>query len=171
MSTKSVLILDTSMLCVWLKVSGMESCGTDEDSWDHTRVDKEIQSAIECGYTLVLPLATIIESGNHIAHAPNHRFHTAQRLAEVIGKSADQTSPWAAFTDQSQLWTADNLKRLAGEWPKLANSKLAIGDATIKHVAEYYGEMGYEVRLLTADRQLSTFEPVSPPLVPRRRMA
>lgn len=171
MSAKSVLIIDTSTLCVWLKVPGMETCGPDGDTWDHKRVDDEIQTSIECGYTLVLPLATIIESGNHIAHAPDHRFQTAQRLAGVIAKSADRESPWAAFTDQSQLWTADNLKRLATEWPELAKAKLAIGDATIKHVAEYYGQMGYEVRLLTGDEQLSTYEPPPPPLVPRRRKA
>lgn len=169
MSTKCVLILDTSLLCVWLRVPGMESCGKEGDLWDHTRVDKEIQSAIECGYTLVLPLATIIESGNHIAQAPEHRFDTARRLAEVIEKSADQKSPWAAFTDQSELWTAENLKRLAADWPKLASGKLAIGDATIKHVAEYYSKMGYEVWLFTADQQLLKFEPPLPLLIPRRR--
>jgi len=171
MSAKGVLILDTSILCVWLRVPGMESCGPDEDRWEFERVDSEIRTAIECGYTLVLPLATLIESGNHIAHIPSHRYETAQRLAEVIAKAADRTSPWAAFTDQSELWAPKNLQRLSAEWPELAKRKLAIGDATITHVASYYSQMGFVVLLLTGDRRLSDFQPPPPPLVPRRRKA
>ena len=123
MSAKSVMILDTSVLCVWLKVPGMETCGPTADSWDHKRVDAEIQTAIECGYTLVLPLAALIESGNHIAHVPDHRFETASRLAEVIAKSADRKSPWAAFTDQSGLWEQDRevvLRKRTNEFPQAA---------------------------------------------------
>ncbi len=31
---KKVLILDTSILCVWLDVPGMDTCGPDDDKWD-----------------------------------------------------------------------------------------------------------------------------------------
>lgn len=169
MSAKGVLILDTSILCVWLKVPGMECCGADEDRWDYSRVDSEIRTAVECGYTLVLPLATLIESGNHIARIPSLRYETAQRLAEVIAKAADRASPWAAFTDQSELWAAKNLQRLSEEWPELAKRRLSIGDATIAHVRSYYSQMGYKVELLTGDRRLAEFKAPPPPLVPRRR--
>ena len=147
----------------------MENCGSNGNTWDYQRANEEIQAAIASGHTLVLPLASLIESGNHIAHAPNYRYETALRLADVIGKTADQRNPWAAFTDQAGLWTAGNLKRLSQEWPKLANRKVAIGDATIAHVANFYRQMGCEVRLLTGDSDLSKFEPLPPTLVPRRR--
>ena len=166
---KSVLILDTSMLCVWLRMPGFDSCGPDQDSWDFNRIEAEIGAAIESHFTLVLPLATIIESGNHIAHSTTLRFEQANALAELIRKAADKTSPWAAFTDQSQLWSPEALRQLADDWPPLAQNKLGIGDATIKHVSDLYSKMGYEVRLLTGDEQLSSYEPAPPPLIPRRR--
>ena len=66
---RKVLIIDTSLLCVWLKVPGMEICGSDDDRWDFERVDQKIQEEIAKSTTLVLPLATIVETGNHIAQA------------------------------------------------------------------------------------------------------
>jgi hypothetical protein len=169
MAAKSVLIIDTSILCVWLKIPGMETCGPNEKQWDFEKVDKEIRTHIECNFTLVLPLATIIETGNHIAHAPQSRRERASDLAEIMKKAADEKSPWAAFRDQHELWSPENLNRLAAEWPDLAARKLAIGDATIKQVAEYYSSMGFEVELLTGDAQLATYKPAPPPLIPRRR--
>lgn len=168
--SKSVLILDTDMLCVWLKISGFNSCGSDDNRWDYAKVDKEIQVAISLEYTLVLPLATIIETGNHIAHATEMRMERGRDLAELIRKAADETSPWAAFTEQAELWSSENLKKLADAWPALAAIKLTIGDATIKDVAEYYSKMGCLVQLLSGDALLAAYEPPPPPLVvPRRR--
>ena len=170
MAGKSVLIIDTSILCVWLKIPGMDRCGKDEDPWDFERVDREIKAHIDCKFTLVLPLASIIETGNHIAHAPHNRRERASDLAEMMRKAADEKSPWAAFRDQHELWSPENLNKLADEWPDLAAQKLAIGDATIKQVAEFYSRMGFEVKLLTGDEQLATYEPLAPPpMLPRRR--
>jgi len=36
---RKVLIMDTSILCVWLGVPGMATCGPDTDKWDRPRVD------------------------------------------------------------------------------------------------------------------------------------
>jgi hypothetical protein len=35
---KRILILDTSILCVWLEVPGMETCGPNHDVWNRKRV-------------------------------------------------------------------------------------------------------------------------------------
>jgi len=64
---RKVLIIDTSILCVWLKVPNMETCGPKHDIWDHDRVQKKIDQERADRSTLVLPLATIIETGNHIS--------------------------------------------------------------------------------------------------------
>lgn len=167
--SKSVLIIDTSILCVWLRIPGFDSCGPDHQRWDFAKIEDEIASAVEMRFTLVLPLATIIETGNHIAHAPELRRERALDLADLMRKAADETTPWAAFTEQADLWSGDNLKNLADIWPHLAVTKLSIGDATIKDVAEYYSAMGFDVRLLSGDTQLAAYEPPRPPLVPRRR--
>lgn len=164
-----VLIIDTSILCVLLSVPGKETCGSGRNAWNKRRVDAFLKKEIARSTTFVLPLATIIETGNHIAQATARRYETAQALADIMRKAADETSPWAAFTHQSEFWGADGLKKLADEWPKLAAQEMSIGDATIITVAEYYGRMGNHVEILTGDEGLKSYEPAVPPPIPRRR--
>ncbi|NES94604.1 MAG: hypothetical protein F6K32_05125 [Desertifilum sp. SIO1I2] len=166
---RKVLIIDTSILCIWLKVPKMEACGTERDKWNFARVDEYIQKEIKESTTLVLPLATIIETGNHIAQSSGNRYELAQALAKIMSDAADEQSPWAAFTDQSVLWEAENLKKLASEWPKLASEQISIGDATIKTVAEYYTQAGFQVEILTGDSGLKAYEPTTSVPTPRRR--
>lgn len=84
-------------------------------------------------------------------------------------KSADENTPWAAFSDQSLLWSPEKLKILSDTWPELADQKLSLGDATIKDVAEYYAQMGFQVEILTGDQGLKAYEPLAPVVIPRRR--
>ena len=58
----------------------MATCGPDNDKWDKPRVDAKIQAEIEAKTTLVLPLATLIETGNHIAQASHSRREKALNL-------------------------------------------------------------------------------------------
>lgn len=167
--SRQVLILDTSVLCCWLKVPGKDEAGTVDDRWTFERVDSEIRQAKAEGAILVLPLATLIETGNHIAQAGQRRFETAQALAACMQDAANANTPWAAFTDQSALWEPANLVRLAREWPRLADGRLSIGDATIKDVAEYYARSGCEVVILTGDAGLRAYQPAQPLPIPRRR--
>ncbi len=166
---KKVLIIDTSILCVWLDVPGMDTCGPDTDQWDKARVQQKIEEEQEDKSTFVLPLATIIETGNHIAQGTHSRKDRAEALADLMNKSADQQTPWAAFSEQGALWSPEKLKVLAGTWPDLAASKLSIGDATIKDVADYYSQMGCHVEILTGDQGLKSYEPAQPTVIPRRR--
>ena len=165
---RKVLIIDTSILCVWLDVPGMDDCGPDNDRWNQDRVNTKIQQEEADGTTFVLPLATLIETGNHVAQASHSRLEVAGKLAEIIRKSADDVDPWAAFDNQSVLWTPEHLRTLADEWPPLANAEIAIGDATIKTLAEYYSEQ-FEVEILTGDQGLKAYEPLTPAEIPRRR--
>lgn len=164
-----ILIMDTSILCCWLKISGKETCGSTEDQWNEDRVSSLIVRETEMGATIVLPLATIIETGNHIAQAPENRFELASKLANIIRMVADNKSPWAAFSDQGTLWNKAELKKLAKEWPQQAVQKLSLGDATIVLVAEYYAEGGYEVEILTGDSGLKAHQPLKHLVKPRRR--
>lgn len=167
--SKHVLILDTSVLCCWLQVPGKEEAGTQDDRWTHERIDKLLQEEKEKHSTFVLPVATLIETGNHIAQVSGNRFGLANKLACYLRESANANSPWAAFTEQAELWQADNLHSLAQNWPTLAAQGLSIGDATIKDVAEYYYKAGFSVEILTGDQGLKAYEPVKSVLIPRRR--
>ncbi len=169
---RKVLIFDTSILCVWLQVRGKETCGSQNDIWDKNRIQKLIREEEKANSTFVLPMASIIETGNHISQASSNRYETAKRLTDIIIKAADATSPWAAFAEQSTLWQPDHLRDLAEYWPQLAAQGLSIGDATIKDVAEYYTKTSMEVQILTGDEGLKAYEPPQPTqplLIPRRR--
>jgi hypothetical protein len=167
---RKVLIIDTSILCVYLGVPGKETSGSDHDKWDKKRVDARFLEEQDNGTTFILPLATIIETGNHIAQGALKRYEIAQVFADILIKVADGVIPWAVFTTQlDELWSPEKLKELALEWPALASSKISIGDATIKSVAEYYATVGFEVEILTGDGGLKAYQPANPAPIPRRR--
>lgn len=165
---KRVLIIDTSILCVWLQVPGKETCGSGMAAWDYTRVNAKIEEELKNPSMFVLPLATIIETGNHISQSKGDCFTFAQRLSEIMIQSADNISPWVAFSESSILWTQEKMKELAQKWPALAAQRISLGDATIKDVAEYYAQ-NFEVEIFTADEGLKAYEPVTAPLIPRRK--
>jgi hypothetical protein len=164
---RKTLILDTSILCTWLRVTGKETCGPDNNRWDYDRVSEKINAEIEAGTTLVLPLAAIIETGNHIAQCPGNRYALANNFAEFIRSAANADTPWAAFTHQSTLWSKDGLSQLADRWKDTAVSGQSLGDASIIDVAKFYTDAGYSVEILTGDAGLKSYEPTS--MTPRRR--
>ena len=166
---KKLLIIDTSILCVYLGVPGKETCGSKGNKWNKIQVDEKLKKEEEAKTTFVLPLATIIETGNHIAQVSTKRYKIAKKLAILIKLTADNQTPWAAFIEPSVLWNSENLKQLADEFPNFANQGLALGDATIKQIADYYNRLGNKVKILTGDESLKSYQPLEPPLIPRRR--
>ncbi|MFT5619367.1 MAG: hypothetical protein ACI85I_002610 [Arenicella sp.] len=167
-STRKVLIIDTSILCVWLKVPNMTACVSNSGTWDFERVNSKIQEELENKTTFVLPLATIIETGNHISQANGDVFGLAQRFCELLRKTANEETPWSAFSRQDELWTKEKLLELADDWAEPASRKISIGDFTIKNVASLYHQMGENVEILTGDHGLKTLE-AEVKLTPRRR--
>lgn len=164
-----VLIFDTSVLCVWLKVPGKETCGSGDCVLTFEDVDAKIDVEKQAKTTFVLPIASIIETGNHIAHSAGDRHVLGSSFAEVIEATANNVSPWAAFTEQSELWEKENLKVLAQRWKESVISGQSLGDATIVDVANYYAKAGFEVEIYTGDEGLKAYEPISEVVVPRRR--
>jgi len=156
-------------LCVWLQVRGYDRCGSDDNYWDYERINKKIEDEKQQQTTFVLPLATIIETGNHIAQASGDKITFINSFIDVINASADNQSPWAAFTEQSELWAADNLKLLAEKWRDTAQAGQSLGDAAIVDVANHYAQLGYTVEILTGDEGLKSYEPLPPVVIPRRR--
>ena len=168
---RKVLLIDTSLLCVWLKVPGKETAGNNK--WDFELVNEKILTEIEKGTTLVLPLATVIETGNHISQAKNTNSDskriTSEEFAKIMIAAADEKSPWAAFREQIVLWEAEGLKNLAEKFPNQAVEKTSMGDASIVVLGwYYYQEKGFHVEFLTDDNGLKSQEPPQPNLPTRR---
>jgi hypothetical protein len=167
--TRRVIVLDTTVLCCLLKVPGKDTAGPADDRWDFGRIDALLKREEAEGTVFVLPLATILETGNHVAQAAGDRYTLAQGLSNIITSAARADTPWAAFTDQADLWGIDRLLALAEAWPSLAAGGTSIGDATIKDVAEWYAQADYNVEIITGDAGLKAYQPLSAPLKPRRR--
>lgn len=168
---EKVLILDTSILCIWLKVPGKDTCGSGENVLTHDIVSDKINKEIENNTTFIIPVSSIIETGNHIAQSSGDRYNVAKKLVDIIHKSADAESPWATFTQQSSLWTSDALKLLANKWQETVVSGQSLGDASIVDVANYYHNLGRDVEIYTGDGGLKAYEPQHHDdiMVPRRR--
>lgn len=168
---RKVLIIDTCLLCVWLKAPNMGICHGNDYKWDFKRVDDKIKAEIANSTTLVLPVATVVETGNHIAqaNAKDKKFKIAEAFAHIMTDAADEKSPWAAFSEQIVLWEADALKDSANNFPTHATQATSMGDASIVILGKYYREeKGYHVEFVTADKGLKSQEPPPPPEIKRR---
>jgi len=145
-----------------------DDCGKDDNYWDKALLDVFISEEEQKGTTFVLPLASLIETGNHIAQAKGcDRYKLAQKLTNILSKVIDARSPWAEF---SKLFCEkENLKKLVDDFPTFAAQGIGVGDATIKQVADYYSLMGYMAEIVTGDAGLKSYEPAKPTMIPRRR--
>lgn len=89
--------------------------------------------------TLILPLATIIETGNHIAHigSGNVRREKANLLSEFLLKTANGEAPWEYYGKEL---SADDLIHIANNFPDMAMAQTGIGDLSIIRAFEKYKE-------------------------------
>ena len=53
---RKVLVIDTSVLCVWLKVPGKETCGPSKALVTYEMVSEKIEEEKKKGTTFILPL-------------------------------------------------------------------------------------------------------------------
>lgn len=166
---QKVLVFDTSILCVWLEVPGFETCGKEGDQWDYARVSRKIEEEISKNTVFVLPLAVLIETGNHISQSRGDRYELGERFKQLLLDSVDNREPWVAFSEQNTLWNDDKLRELANQFPQLFSQGISIGDATIRDVAGYYAKLGHPVKIFTGDEGLKAYEPDVKTLTPRRR--
>jgi hypothetical protein len=165
--TRKILILDSSILCVLLDIPGKNDC-TGSIKWTHKLEATEIAQREKDGWYFVLPIACVIEAGNHITHCNGDRFQLATQLVKMINSSLSRTTPWISFSESFNIWHTDNVQWLEN-WPKDAAAQLSIADRTISLIADNYSLKGDEVEIFTCDEQLKSYEPALPSRIPRRR--
>lgn len=169
---KKVLILDTSILCVWLRIPGRDTIvKKDEEPITPSDVDARIQEEVENSTNIVLPLATIIECGNHITQIKRKdSIEYVNRFADFIEKALDGTEPWDIFTNQEELFKPEKIREWISNWRKLSPSGISMGDASIIQVAYMYDKYGFTAEIYTADAGLSAYQPPKKKeILPRNR--
>ncbi len=84
----AICIIDTSVFLNILNVPGRNN--------DAARVNQQFDQFIELGCAFILPIATIIETGNHIAQNGDGgtRRDTAQRFCFAIKGTFTGEAPW-----------------------------------------------------------------------------
>ena len=158
---RKVLILDTSILCVWLDIPGrnkIEKKG--KDVIGKQEVESKIKAEINDGARIVLPLASVIECGNHITQIKGVDPKAyIDKFADFIIKSINGTEPWDIFTNQSELFDESKFRELVEKWRELAISGISMGDASIIQVAELYVSKNFTAEIFTGDTGLKSYEP------------
>lgn len=131
-----------------------------EDIISQTDVDAKIRAEIDEGARIVLPLASVIECGNHITQIKGtdpKRY--IDEFADFILKSIEGLEPWDIFTNQTNLFDEENFKKLVETWRDLSISGISMGDASIIQVANHYNSKNFTVEIFTGDTGLKAYEP------------
>lgn len=95
----TICLVDTSVFCEILGVPSMCS--------DHATVVGEFKKRHKAGESFLLPMATILETGNHIGQNGDGRQRraTAQRFVKMVVAAIDGEAPFtpAPFVDLPEL--------------------------------------------------------------------
>ena len=102
---REVYFMDTSILVNILQIPGMSQC--------QGRVMEDLKDYISRKAVLILPLATIIETGNHIAHISNGdiRLKCAKKMATFLQKTVAGEAPWTYNKNELVQRTRNNWTR------------------------------------------------------------
>jgi len=114
-------LVDTSVFCNVLNVPLRND--------RHAEALSELQAYLDDGVTLLLPLAAVYETGNHIAHIArgSERRRVAERFAEQVRLAIMGDAPWTP----TPLPDAAAIEAWLGEFPDQAMRGLGIGDLSI----------------------------------------
>ncbi|MDI4648040.1 hypothetical protein [Cohnella hashimotonis] len=156
-------IIDTSILCNIINIPHMNQ--------NHREVIVELALLQEDNQqTLILPLATIIETGNHIAHIAdgNLRRERAQTMSELIKRTVNDQAPWTYF---GQEFEREDLLEISGAVVEHAVMEIGIGDLSIVQVYKKYKDIVPaigSIRIWSLDNHLKSYYEEMPAIRRRR---
>jgi len=146
----SICIIDTSILCELLNVPKLNE--------HFAKVDKEFRQKVGTGETLLLPPATILETGNHIGQVSDGRLRrgAAERFLKTVTAAVLGTE---AFTP-TRFFNGSDLVRWLPEFPNWVKQKSGVGDLTIKQEFDRLCALNRlrRVYIWSTDRHLASFD-------------
>jgi hypothetical protein len=152
-----VVFLDTSVLLNILDVPGKNS--------DRDDVVSEFRRLVKAGSPMVVPIAAVIEVGNHLAQLPGDvaRNRTG-RFADFLRQALAGTPPWVV---SGTTWDESFLTALVNgngrpDLVELATQAVGSGDVSIlvevdRFLARTDRPSGQAVRLWTLDASLAAW--------------
>ena len=167
---KKLVIIDTSILVVWLQIPGFTSSG--EECLTKSQIDEKLQQYKEVGARLLLTIACLIETGNHIAHIQDGdiRRQKVNLFADFLISVVDKKDGWLMYNSEKEMWSENEIVNLANMWRENGIYKLSLGDASIITVANQLKPI-FEVEVFTGDSQLRTISqmPIKPVYAPSKK--
>ena len=146
----SVVLIDTSVFCNLVPVPGLDQ--------DAAAVLAAFEQHIQERVTLLLPMTTVLETGNHIGHLPQGRLRrtTAQAFCRLVLDAIEGTAPWTP----TPFWEIDAMRVWLNEFPDAAMSGKGMGDLSIVKEWERQGELNRlrRVSIWSLDGHLQGYE-------------
>ena len=117
----SICLIDTSVFCNLLRVP-------DRDQ-HHATVVAELRQLIQANATLLLPLAAVVETGNHIAQHGDgrQRRQAADRFVKEVTAAIEGSAPWTP----TPFFELDSVRTWLAEFPDHAMRGFGLGDLFI----------------------------------------
>jgi len=146
----SICLIDTTVFCNVVPVPGLDQ--------DREDVCAQLRAHVQDGVTLLLPVAAIVETGNHVARNRdgNVRRATAVKFVRMVKQAIEGETP---FTPTPFLEPAGLLQWL-DEFPQFAMEGMGLGDLSI--VKEWEAQCrrfpGRRVFIWSLDRHLASYD-------------
>ena len=147
--------IDSTVFCNILNIAYMND--------EHDKTIEELKRIISNNEKekIVMPFATIIETGNHIAQIRDGdlRYKAAKNFKEAILKTIRNEAPWSYYGLQL---SEEDLEKICDRFPEAAlYLKMGIGDLSIVQAYERYKEetpgIG-KIRIWTYDHHLESYK-------------
>lgn len=146
----TICIVDTSVLVELLNVPNMSS--------RHHEIKELLKQKITENEKLFLPMATILETGNHIAQNGDGtlRRKTAERFKEQIQKALDGESPFTPI----QFPARKELTKWLERYPDSVAAGSGLGDISIICDWENMCRIhpGHRIYIWSLDHHLSSYD-------------
>lgn len=117
----NVHFIDTSVLVELLNVPNMND--------HHEQARAEYEDLVANGDIFVLPVAVLVETGNHIAHIANGslRYKIAKKFSELVQKAIKSEDNWNTVPDIP----IETLTTIMNQFPCQAKNQTGFGDISI----------------------------------------
>ena len=117
----SICLIDTTVFCNILRVPSFDQ--------DHQAVNEILTQHIGDRVTLLLPMATIFETGNHVARGGDGalRRRTARRFVKAVLGAVEGHAPWTP----TPFFEQDELIEWLSEFPDYAMRGEGLADLSI----------------------------------------
>ena len=146
----TICIIDTSIFCNILKVPGK--------SQDYSSVMKLMKDKIQRGESLLLPMTSIIETGNHIAQNGDgrQRRSCAEEFIKQLQGAIAGEAPWTPM----RSFEIEEFLCWLGEFPDYAMKGVGFGDLSIIKDWEELQKIhsGQRVYIWTLDNDLKGYD-------------